>query len=138
MLCDIGGRASIFTPHREALRQSHGHQQHRRPHADLGIGRQQSDEDGRETHHHHRDHERALAPDAVAQRAEHERAEWPNCEPRSEGGETGEKACGLITGWKEQAAEEHGESAVEKEVVPFEDRPKRGGEDEQPGSRRCV
>ena len=114
VLRHIGCCAAIFAPHRQTLGQAQEHQEDGRPDADLRIGRQQSDHQGRQTHDDHRDHEAALAADPVTQPAEHERADRAGGETRSERGETREKGGGFITGGKEQGAEENREAAVEE------------------------
>ena len=62
MLGDVGCGAAIFTAEREALAQPQRHQEDRRQPADRGVGRQQSDQEGRGAHHHDGDQEGIFAP----------------------------------------------------------------------------
>jgi hypothetical protein len=61
--------------------------------------------------------------------AEH-RAQRPHSEPGTEGGQTGQEGRALVPGREEQLAEEHGQRAVEIEVVPLEERAQARGQDD--------
>src|ERR1700722_3618784 len=122
VLRHIGGRAPILAADRQTLRQSHEHQEHRSPDTNLRVGRKQPDDDRRETHHDHGNHEAALATDAVTESPEYYRAERPHRKTGAERRETREKRRGFIAGWEKQAAEKDGEAAVQKKVIPLEDR----------------
>ena len=124
MLRHIRRRAAVFTPDRQALCQSQRHQEDRRPESGVFVGREQPDDERREAHDHHGDQERTLASDTVAQRPKHQRAKGPYRKARAERGETGKEGRCFVAGRKEQGAEEDGETAVQEEVVPFEDGPK--------------
>ena len=54
--------------------------------ADLLVGRQQADQDGRHAHDHERQHQHALAADLVAEMAEDDAAQRTGDEADGEGG----------------------------------------------------
>ena len=80
MLGDIGRGAAIFAAERQALQQPQQTSSDRRGHADRGIAGQQADHEGRQPHHPHGDEEGVLAPDQIADPAEHQRPERPHRE----------------------------------------------------------
>ena len=62
-----------------------------------------------------------LAADEIAQVAEDERPERADAEAGAERRKARQKGRGLVPFGKEQPAEEHGQAAVEIEVVPLEE-----------------
>ncbi len=80
MFGDIGGGAAIFAAEREPLDEAEEDKEDRRRDADRRVAREHADEEGRRAHEAHGDEEGVLAPDEIADAAEHERAERPYSE----------------------------------------------------------
>ena len=122
-------RATPLPTDRESLGTPEEHEQHRRPHPDLGVGRQETDADGRAPHQQQREHQRVSAADAVTEVREHRRPHRTDQETYAEGGERQERARQRIGGREEQWAEdEHHAGAVDEEVVPLDGRADHGGD----------
>src|SRR3546814_4875003 len=62
--------SDLLTANGRTLDHSHQQQQNRRPHADLGIGRQQAHDEGRHGHHENAQGEHFLAAQQVTERSE--------------------------------------------------------------------
>jgi hypothetical protein len=131
MLGDVGCGAAIFTAEREALAQPQRHQEDRRQPADRGVGRQQSDQEGRGAHHHDGDQEGIFAPDEIADAAEHQRAERTDQESGRVGRKCRQERGGIVAGREEQRGEERRQNGIEIEVIPFEDGAERRSEDDE-------
>ncbi len=134
VLGDVSRRAAVLATEREALGEAQRHQQDRRPDADLRIGRQHADQRRRQAHDDDRDEEGVLAADQVADAPEQERAQRAHGEAGAEGREAREERRRVVARREEERREEHGEGAVQVEVVPLEDGAERGGEDHLPVS----
>jgi hypothetical protein len=84
----LGGQQHRPTPlaaQPQALAEAAQRQQRRRPQADLRVGRQQADQHRGQAHGQQRGDQRGLAADAVAEVAEHRRADRPRDERHREG-----------------------------------------------------
>ena len=64
--------------------------------------------------------------------AEHQRAQGPHREAGAKGGQAGQQLGRVVLGREELAAKEHGEAAVEVEVIPLEERAQGRCEDHLP------
>ena len=131
MLGDIDRGTAVLAAEREALQQAQRDQQDRRGNADRRVGGQQADRKSGRAHDAHRDQERVLAANEIAQSTEHQRAEGSHRESCGECGERKDEAGDFIDSGEELAAEHCGDQAVEIEVIPFEHRAQRGGTDDQ-------
>ncbi len=112
--------AAILATQGQALQQAQGDQDDRCRHANGRVTGQKAHDGGRDTHDHNGDQEGVLAPDHVAQTAEHDGAEGANgeaCGEREQGKDEGR--C-LVDASKEVLGDNRGKRAVEIEVVPFE------------------
>ena len=125
-------RAAPLATGREALQDAEQDQQDRSGDADRGIGRQESDERGRQAHQDEREDEHLLAAEPVAEVAGDDRAERPEQErdaDRREREHLGEAGVRLGHGGEEERREhEAGSLGVDEEVVPLD-----GGTDEGAG-----
>src|SRR5207342_2917769 len=129
VLGDVGRRAAVFAAEREPLQQSQRDQDHWRGDADARVTRQQADQEGRRAHDHDGDQEGVLAPDQVAESAEHQRAERPHRETGGEGEQGEDEGAGFIQATEELLGDDRGERTVQVEVVPLEYGAQRRGED---------
>ena len=75
MLGHVGRRTAVLAAQRQALQQAQRDQDDRRGDADGGVAGQEADDEGRHAHDQDGDQEGVLAPDHVAQAAEHDGAE---------------------------------------------------------------
>jgi hypothetical protein len=130
MLGDVGRSAAILAAERQPLKQAQQDQDGRSSPADGFERWQEADREGREAHDHDRDEERVLATDEVADAAEEDRAERAHEESRGVRAERAHELGRGIHFGKEQTGEERREDGVEVEVVPFEDRAERRGDDD--------
>ena len=105
----------------KTLAETQQRQDDRRRDADRRIGRQQSDQGGRDAHQRQRDHEGPLAADAVAEMAEHDAAEGPRDESEGKGAEGKDQRDGRRTFRKEDGGKnERGGGRVKEKVIPFD------------------
>jgi len=130
MFGDISGGAAIFTAEREPLNEAQQHKQDRRRNPDRGIAGQHADEEGRGAHQAHGDQKGVLAPDEIADAPEDERTEWPYGKTRGKGRECENETGGFVDARKKLRRDDRREQAVEVEVIPFEHRAKRRGQDD--------
>ena len=119
-------------PHEIKGNQAHQHQDDRRGDADGGVGRQQTDHEGRQAHQQHGDEEGVLAPPQVAHAAEDDGPERTHREAGGEGHQGKNKRRGVVDPGKELFADHRREGAVEEEVIPLEYRPQGRGENDFP------
>ena len=134
-LDQVDHRPAIFGAGAQALDHPHQHQQHGCPVANLGIGRQQADRGGTDSDHQQCRYQHGLAPELVAENAEHDAAQRPHHEADAESQERQERADDGLALGKEQIAEhQRGGSAVEEEVIPFE-RGSNAGRDDHAQAR---
>ncbi len=131
VLSDIDRGAAVLAAEGKALGESKGDKDDRREDADLGVRRQEADQGGRDTHHRDRHEEGELPPDDVADPPEECRTERPNRESGTERGERQEQGGDVVARREELGREEHGEHAVDVEVVPLDDRPCGGRADHE-------
>ena len=132
MLGDVDRGAAIFAAQREPLQHAQQDEQDRRGDADRGIARHQPDRGGGEAHQGDGDEKGIFAPQFVAEHAEQDRADRTDAEADAERRERQQELGGLVAGREELLADDGGERAVDEEIVPFEDRAERRGEDHQP------
>ena len=97
-----------------------GHQDDRRGHADGRVGRQDADSDRRQAHDHDGHEEGVLAPDHVAEAAEHQRPERPHEEARRESQQRGDERGRRVERGEELLGDDPGQRSVQVEVVPLE------------------
>ena len=129
VLRDIGGGAAIFAAEGEALQEAHGDQDDRRRDADLVVAGKQADDEGRQAHDQDGDEEGVFAADEIAEPAEDQRAERADQEAGGEGEQREDVGRRLRELAEELRADDGREGAVEIEIIPFEDRAQRRGED---------
>jgi hypothetical protein len=122
-------RASPLAADRDALHQAAGNEQHRRSHSDRGITRQQAYQGRGDAHADQRQDQHRLAPQPIAEVAEHYRAQWPRHEADADSADRQEPSDARVVRREEQPVEHQGcRSGVDQEVVPLD-----GGAD---GARR--
>ncbi len=114
-------RATPFAAKADALQEAQRDEQDRRRDSNLCIGRQQTDRESAETHHHDRNREHRLAADAVAIVTEDRRTE----RTREEADRIGTEGCDScecrIAGSEEHLVEhQRGCRAVDQEVIPLD------------------
>ena len=132
MFGDIGGGPAILPAERQSLQQPHGDEDDRGRHADGGVGWQEADHKGRQPHQQHGHQKGILAPPQVAQPAEEDGPERPHGKAGGKGHQGEYIAGGLIHPGEELDGDDRGQRAVKIKVVPFDHRPDRGGEDDEP------
>ena len=127
VLRDDEDRAAPLATEREALDAAQHRQQHRRQHADRGVGGQQPDRERRDAHHQQRDDQQLLAAQLVAEVPEDQAAERPGDEADPVRRERQERRLQRVGRVGEEHVREdgRGRDAVQEEVVPLD-----GGADE--------
>jgi hypothetical protein len=120
----ISGSAAILAAQRQALQHAQAHQHDRRGDPDGAVGRQQADREGRHAHQHDGHQEGVFAPDHVTQAPEHECAEGPHQEAGSKGHQGEDERGCVVDPGKELLADDRRQRAIEKKVIPLENRPK--------------
>jgi hypothetical protein len=104
VLGDVGGGAAVLAAERQALQQAQRDQRRiGASDADAGVVGSTPTSEGRQAHQHDGDEEGVLAPDQVAEPAEHERAERPHREAGGEGQQGEDEAAGSTprrTAWR--------------------------------------
>ncbi|MCY1512010.1 hypothetical protein D9M68_464550 [compost metagenome] len=126
-------RAAPFATGGKALQHAQGHQHHRRPDADLRVGRQHADQGGGHAHQDQRGRQHPLAAVAVAQVAADDGAQRPEQEGHAHGRERqDQRQLGVFLGeGREEQGTQHqpGGLDVDEVVVPFDGRAdQRGGQ----------
>ncbi len=126
-------RAAPFAAEAEPLAETAQREQQRRGDADRGIGRQHADHDGRQAHRQQRSDERRLAPDAVAEMAEHGRADRPceECERERRERLQGRR-CGIARREEQLRKHEHRGGRVDVEIEEFDRRAGEAGREHTP------
>ncbi len=127
ILGDEGGRTAVLAAGGESLHHTCQQQQHRCPDADALVGGNQADRERAQRHQDHGERQHFLAPITVAERAEHQAAEWTHQECHGEGGEGGDHLCRGVAGREEHLADGDGQIAVDTEVEPLHGIAKCGG-----------
>ncbi|MCY1512951.1 hypothetical protein D9M68_474320 [compost metagenome] len=129
MLARHQHRATPFAAHRKALRQAQHQQQRGRQQAGLFVAGKQAYAHRGHAHDDQRGHQRVLAPDPVAQMAEHQPSQRPGQEPCRESAERRHRADERVRRREKHLAEDQrGRGGVDVEVVPLD-----GGADEGGG-----
>lgn len=103
------------------LNQAQQHQQQWRRNTDLLIGRQQPDQKGWDCHDYHRDRQRPLAPELIADVTEDQATQRAHQKPRGKHSERGEQRRSRILGREELTADHRCEIAINAEILPFHD-----------------
>ena len=120
MLGDVDRRAAILAAERKALDETQRNQHDRRRDAPLRVGWQDADEERPDAHQGHGDEERVLAPDDVADAAEHQGTQGTHGEACGEGEQREDEGnVGRNIG-EEILGEKYAERSVDVEVVPLE------------------
>ena len=120
-LDDEQHRSAPLAPHAQTLDEAHRHEQYGRPDSDRVVGRQNADDERRDTHDHQRCDERHLASDAIAEMAEENGPERPRHVADRKGSEGRDRADQRVERRKEELAEDERRSGpVQKEVVPLD------------------
>ena len=115
--------AAPLAAERKSLNEPAGDEQHRRPHADRGVARQQADRKGRESHEQQRPDEHRLAPEPIAEMPHDDATERSRDEADRKRGKGGQRAGQLRHLREELRAKDHrGGGAVDEEVVPLDGR----------------
>ncbi|MCY1529257.1 hypothetical protein D9M68_643910 [compost metagenome] len=127
VLGEEGRRAGVLTGGREALHQADHQQQRRGDQADLCIGGQQGDAEGRAGHDQDRQREGVAPAEAVADMAPDDAADGADDERQGEHREGGEQAGGLVGLREEHHGDDRGEVAVGGVVEPFDEVAHEGG-----------
>ncbi len=121
--------AAVLAAQGQPLGETQGDEDDRGDDPDAGVGGQEADERRGQAHGDDGDEEGVLAADEIADPAEHDGAQRTHAEAGAEGGEAREERRALVPGREEELAEEHGQGAVEVEVVPLEERAQARGQD---------
>jgi hypothetical protein len=130
VLGHVGGGTAVLAAEREALQHAQRDQDHRRRDADGRVAGQQADDEGRQAHDQDRDQEGVLAPDHVAEPAEHDGAERTHQETGREGQQREDEGRARIEAAEELLRDDRRERTVEVEVVPLEHGSQRRSEDD--------
>ncbi len=130
MLGHVGRRAAVLAAQGQALQHAQHDQDDRGGHADAGIGRQDTHDEGGQAHDQDGDQEGVLAPDHVAQPPEHQRTEGPHDEAGSEGQQREDERGARVQPAEELLGDDGGERTVQVEVIPFENGAQRRGQDD--------
>ncbi|MNG75628.1 hypothetical protein D3C79_341330 [compost metagenome] len=109
MLGHIGGRPAVFAAQRQPLEHAQGDEDDRRRHADRCIAGQQSDDGRGQAHDDDGDEERVLAPDHVAQAAEHDGAERSDGKAGGKGQQGEDERGGFIDAGEEVLGDDRGQ-----------------------------
>ena len=128
---DVGCRPAVLAAECQALRETQSDEQNRGKPSDLGEGGQQADQEGRCAHHHDGDEEGVFAADEVADAAEDQRAERAHEKARRIRRESRQQCRRVVPGREEQRGEERRQHRVEIEIIPFEYRAERRGENDE-------
>ena len=119
-------RATPLAADANALDHPKDGQQNRAPDANRGVGRYESDGEGRQAHAHKRGDERRLAANAIAVMAEDRRADWPSDKAdkiRSERRKRPRQR--RLVREVELTEDQSRRRAVKKKIVPFDRRADR-------------
>ena len=130
MFGHIDSCAAILTAECEALQHAQRDQRDRCDPADLGIGWQKPNQEGRGTHDQDGDEEGVFPADQIAEATEDQRTERAHQEAGSEGQQREDVAGVDVERGKELRANDRGQRTVKVKVVPLENRAERGGQDD--------
>src|SRR5262249_25334286 len=104
-----------------------------------GVGRQQSDEEGADTHQRHCYYECVLAANDVAESTEEQCPEWTHCKAGGESKQRKDESRRRIDSRKELRRKNRRQRAVDIKVVPFEHGTERRSENDHPFlGRHCA
>ena len=135
----VGGRGfeghehgpAPFAAEPDALCKAAQDEQYGRPDADGCIGGDEADGDRGDAHDFQRQDEDLLAPDLVAEVAENHASQRTGHKPHRERGEGKHGPDARVkVREKELIEEQPGDHSVEEEVIPFDDGPEDGGNDD--------
>jgi hypothetical protein len=123
-------RAAPLAAHADALERAQDGEDHRAPHANPIVARQERHQERRNTHQHQGGDERGLAADAIAIMTEDEGADRACDEADEINAKRVERRGHWVLVWEEEFTEdEPGHGAVEKEIVPLDRGADRCGDD---------
>ena len=88
-------------------------------------------EERRTAHQQQRQHEGELTTDKITEMSEHYGAERTHDEAGPEDAEAGQQGHRLVAGRKEVLAEEHGQDAIDIEIVPLDEGADGRGPDDE-------
>ncbi|MNL30606.1 hypothetical protein D3C87_1523520 [compost metagenome] len=97
--------AAPFATDGEPLEKAHQYEDHGGPVTNLLVGRNEADDDGRDTHHHQRDQQHGFSPNLVTKVAEDNASKGPGEEADGVGRERGEGPADRIEAGKEDLVE---------------------------------
>ncbi|MNO48359.1 hypothetical protein D3C76_386920 [compost metagenome] len=120
MFGHVGRGAAVLTAQGQALQQAQADQDDGGRHANGRVAGQQTDDGRGHTHDHNGDEEGVLAPDHVAQPAEHDGAEGAYGKAGGEREQREDKGGCLVDAGEEVLGDDRGEGAVQVEVIPLE------------------
>ena len=121
VLGNEGRGARVLTTGGEALNELEADKQDGRPDAEYGSGRQCTDSEGRQRHHHEGEGEDLLAAEAVAELPQNHPAQRPGDEGDGEDTQ-GEQGLGRFRGLGQEClADQNGNVGVHADVVPLHD-----------------
>ena len=132
MFCHVNRRTAIFTAKRQTLKHPQDDQNDRCRNTPAVVVGQKADEESRHTHDDDGHQEGVFPSDQVTQRTEDQRAKGAHDEPGGKGQQR-KDVPRCFREWREELRPDDGcKRAIQVEVIPFEDRAGRGGEDNFP------
>jgi hypothetical protein len=134
----IGGRRPHFAAGRKALQQTCEHEQQGRQHADLGVGRQDTDHAAAERHQPDGQGHRRLAAEAIGIGPDHDSAERPRHKADAKSRDRQQQADIGIVGWKKGLGEPGRENSIDGEVVELQRIADNGRGHPRRGRRRAA
>jgi hypothetical protein len=120
MLGHIGGGAAIFAAERDALDEPQDDERDRRRGANVGVGRQEPDQERRASHDRHGKQEAVFAPSPVTEGSEDQRADGAHERRRREGPERQQEPRRRRNAAEELLGKHQRERAEQEEIVPLE------------------
>ncbi len=130
VLCHIGRSTAILTAECQTLKHAQQDEDDGRRNTDLCGTWQNTDHKGREAHDQNGDEEGVFASDDIAETAENQSAERTHEKARRKGQQREDVARRFRILAEEVRADIDGERTIEIEVIPFEDRTERRGEND--------
>jgi hypothetical protein len=132
VLRNVDDGTAIFAADREALDQSQHDQRNPCSVTHAGIGGKEADQGRAASHHHDGDEEGIFSTDQIADAAEDHCADRPDHEAGRKSTERSKHGGGRVVRRKQYRAHEHGQRAVDEEVVPLKDGAEGRGENDLP------
>jgi hypothetical protein len=115
--------APPYSPPSASLADAKENEQDRSEDADLFVGREQADGEGRAAHQADRGEESGLAADPVAHRPEDDRAKRPECKADREQRQRGNQGRSRVEPCQEYLRNNRRQRTEDEEIIPFERRP---------------